>query len=57
MFKKIFKSKKDKKLQIIQKELEENSSVLKSLKEYDEGKKEISTTELERRLPNLPVTG
>ena len=56
MSKNIFKKKKDIK-KLIEKELKEKSSVLKSLQEYDEGKKEISTTKLEERLPNIRVAG
>jgi hypothetical protein len=51
-----FKRNKDKDLQkVAEKQLKENFGVIKSLRDYDEGKKDISTAELERRMPNIRV--
>jgi hypothetical protein len=50
----INKEKKFKK--VAEEQLEENATIIKSLRDYDEGKKDISTSELETRLPNIRVT-
>ena len=42
--------------EIAEKQLKKNERVIKSLRDHDEGKKEISTTAVERRLPNVRVT-
>jgi len=48
------KSNKDSKAKkVIEKELKENIKVIESLRDYDQGKKEISTSELEKRLSNV----
>ncbi len=53
----LFKKKNNNDLkELAEKELKENINILKSLRDYDQGKKEISTLELERRLPNIRVT-
>lgn len=41
---------------IAKKELRENLSVLESLKDYDQGKKEISTTKVADRMRDLQTT-
>ena len=41
---------------VAEKQLEENVSIIKSLRDYDEGKKDISTADIEKRLPNIRVT-
>ena len=40
---------------VAERQLSENMSSIVSLKEYDEGKKDISTTDIERSLPNIRV--
>ena len=47
-----FKKKKNKKnfKVVAEKQLKENREVLKSLRDYDEGKKEISTTNVRKHL-------
>lgn len=40
---------------VAKKALKSNSEVIRSLKQYDEGKKKISTSGLEKRLPNIRV--
>jgi hypothetical protein len=40
---------------VAERQLEENMSVIKSLRDYDQGKKDISTTNIERRLPDIRV--
>ncbi|MCK5095757.1 MAG: hypothetical protein KAR24_00150 [Candidatus Pacebacteria bacterium] len=49
------KNKKDFKA-VAERQLIENASVLKSLRDHDEGKKEISTTDVKKRLPNIQTT-
>ena len=49
------KNKKDFK-SVAERQLIENASVLKSLQDYDEGKKEISTADVKKRLPNIQTT-
>ncbi|MEK7463603.1 MAG: hypothetical protein AAB610_00565 [Patescibacteria group bacterium] len=51
-----FKNKKVDISKVIEKQLQENIEVIKSLRDYDEGKKDISTADLERRLPNIRVS-
>jgi hypothetical protein len=41
---------------IAEKELKEKRDIIESLRDYDTGKKIISTTEIERRLPDIRVT-
>ena len=52
---KLFRSKKDLK-SVANKQLKENKAVLESLRDYDEGKKEISTANVKRHLPNIRTT-
>lgn len=40
-------------LRTVDKQIEENKSVIESLRDYDEGKKDISTTDVERRLHDI----
>jgi hypothetical protein len=57
--KSIFKffSNKDKAFgKVAEQQLDKNMEVIKSLRDYDEGKKDISTRELERSLPNIRIT-
>jgi hypothetical protein len=55
-WKKLFGNKNtDTVTQVAKKQLEENIGVIKSLRDYDEGKKDISTADIERRVPNLRV--
>ncbi|MCK5591622.1 MAG: hypothetical protein KAI72_06680 [Candidatus Pacebacteria bacterium] len=49
------KNKKDFK-SVAEKQLVKNITVLESLRDYDEGKKEISTTNVKKRLPNIQTT-
>lgn len=60
MFKNFFtkKDKTEKKdiNKIAEKELRENFSVLESLKDYDQGKKDISTNRVADRLRDLQTT-
>lgn len=41
---------------IAEKQLDKNISIIKSLKDYDEGKKDISTIDIEKRLPDIRLT-
>lgn len=50
------KKKKDSIKKVAEKQLEENKEVIESLRDYDEGKKDIQTRDLERRLPDIRVT-
>jgi hypothetical protein len=54
MFSFFKKNKKDIK-QIAKKELSRKFSVIKSLRDYDTGEKDISTGNIERRLPDIRV--
>ena len=54
MFTFIFKKQKDLK-EVAEKQLRENISSIISLRDYDEGKKDISTSDIERRLPDIRV--
>jgi hypothetical protein len=49
------KNKKDFK-SVADKQLKENKAVLESLRDYDEGKKEISTVNVKKHLPNIRTT-
>ena len=40
---------------VVEKQLKENVHVIESLRDYDIGKKDISTRTLEKRLPNIRV--
>ncbi len=40
-------------LKVVEKQLEKNRGVIESLRDYDEGKKDISTAEVERRLHDI----
>jgi hypothetical protein len=42
--------------EIIEKQIDKNMDVLTSLRDYDQGKKDISTAELERSMPDIRVT-
>ena len=42
--------------EVAEKQLKKNERVIKSLRDHDEGKKEISTSNIERRLPSVRVT-
>jgi len=52
---KFFTTKEKNIKKVAEKQLKKNISVIKSLRDYDEGKKDISTTNIERRLPNIRV--
>ena len=52
----IFRKKEKSLQQVAEKELKQNIRVIESLRDYDEGKKDISTSSLERRLRNIRVT-
>lgn len=41
---------------VAKRELKENKKVLESLRDYDEGKKEIPTTNIKRRLSGVQTT-
>jgi|GEM_PF-1148641 len=41
---------------VAEKQLKNNMAVIQSLRDYDEGKKDISTRDLERSLPGIRVT-
>jgi hypothetical protein len=49
-----FKKNKDLK-KVAEQQLEKNADIITSLRDYDEGKKDISTANLEKRLPNIRV--
>lgn len=53
---KFFRKKKNSLEKVAEQKLRENADVIKSLRDYDEGKKDISTRNIERRLPNIRVT-
>lgn len=40
---------------VVEKQLRDNVRVIESLRDYDIGKKDISTRNLEKRLPNIRV--
>lgn len=42
--------------EVVKRKLKENIGVINSLRDYDEGKKDISTTQLEQRLLNIRLT-
>jgi hypothetical protein len=48
------KNKKDLK-RVAEKQLKKNMSVIQSLRDYDTGKKDISTRNIERNLPDIRV--
>tara|TARA_B100000678_G_C17744324_1_gene316041 strand:+ start:83 stop:256 length:174 start_codon:yes stop_codon:yes gene_type:complete len=51
---KVLNNSQDKTLALLAtKKIKENNEVLQSLKDYDEGKKKISTTNIEKRLSNI----
>lgn len=54
---KFWKSNKDKKniKAVTEKQLSKNMDVIKSLRDYDEGKKDISTNNIRRYLPDIRV--
>lgn len=57
MFKFFFLKKNKKDFEsIAEKQLVKNTTVLESLRDYDEGKKEISTTNVRKRLQNIQTT-
>lgn len=41
---------------VAKQQLKENRAIIESLRDYDTGKKDISTRDVERRLPNVRVT-
>lgn len=41
---------------VAKKQLRENMSVLESLRDYDEGKKQISTTNVKKHMRNIQTT-
>lgn len=41
---------------VVEKQLKNNARVIESLRDYDLGKKEISTSNVEKRLPDLRIT-
>ena len=41
---------------VAERQLRMNEDVIKSLRDHDEGKKTISTSNIERRLPSVRVT-
>lgn len=43
--------------EVTEKQLKENMPAIESLRDYDTGKKDISTSDIERRLPDIRVTG
>lgn len=43
-------------IKIAEKQLQEKRALIESLRDYDTGKKDIQTSNLERRLPNIRVT-
>lgn len=58
-FKKLFGRKltsNNKVLDVAKSELEKNIEAIKSLRDYDEGKKDISTDDIERRMRDLQAT-
>jgi len=57
MFGFLFKKKEKKDIKkVAEKQLEENKAVIESLRDYDTGKKDISTGDIERRLPDIRIT-
>ena len=58
MFGRFFKQNKDKKdqnevMKVAEKQLKENRAIIESLRDYDIGKKDISTADIEKRLPDI----
>jgi hypothetical protein len=47
---------KNKIAKVAEQQLQENRAAIESLRDYDIGKKDISTRDVERRLPNIRVT-
>jgi len=41
---------------VAKKQLSKNKGVLESLRDYDEGKKKISTTNVRKRMPDIRTT-
>ncbi len=54
-FKKYLINSKESIKEVAEKQLEKNATIIKSLRDYDEGKKDISTSDLERRLPDIRI--
>ena len=50
-----FRKNKDLK-KVAEQQLEKNADIITSLRDYDEGKKDISTAHIEKRLPGIRVT-
>ena len=42
-------------VQVAEKQLEEKRAIIESLRDYDSGKKDIPTRDVERRLPGIRV--
>ena len=49
------KSKKDGVIEVAEQQLQKNRSIIESLRDYDTGKKNISTRDVERRLRDIRV--
>lgn len=61
MFERLFKRQKNTQtrsevVHVAQKQLDENRAVIESLRDYDIGKKDISTADIERRLRDIRAT-
>lgn len=50
------KNKKSDIKKVAEKQLKKNVRVIESLRDYDQGEKDISTSKLERSLPRIRVT-
>jgi hypothetical protein len=55
MFRFLQKNKKANIEKVAKKQLKKNVRVIESLRDYDQGKKDISTANIERRLPRIRV--
>lgn len=52
---KFWKKNKDDVLKVAEERLEKNRAIIESLRDYDTGKKDIQTTDIEKRLPDIRV--
>ena len=50
-----FRNKKTRIEKVAEQQLKKNVHVIESLRDYDTGKKDISTRDLERRMPDIRV--
>ena len=50
------KAEKDEIIKVAEQQLEKNRAIIESLRDYDTGKKDISTRDVERRLRDIRVT-